>query len=106
VAMPEASASVPPFLRGEVLKRCCEAEPGFASLHAALAGGDRARSELLEESAASGADARKAMLLLINNITYQQVRNHRELPIRVAGSGNDRMLARRPGWPVRASAES
>jgi hypothetical protein len=101
--MPESLASVPPRLRAEVLARCSECEPGFAALHAALAEEERSRSRLLEEAAA---DARKAMLLLINNITYQQTRNHRELPIRVAGSGNDRVLSRRVEWSAPSSSES
>jgi hypothetical protein len=106
VAMPESLASVPPRLRAEVLARCSECEPGFAALHAALAEEERSRGRLLEEAAAAGADARKAMLLLINNITYQQIRNHRELPIRVAGSGNDRVLSRRVEWSAPSSSES
>ena len=98
VSVPESIAGVPPRLRGEVLRRCIEGETGLEALLRKLATGPRTRASLLEEAQSEGADGRKAMLLLINNLTYQQERNHRETPVRIEGAGNDRVVVRRAGW--------
>jgi len=98
VATPEAMSGVPPRLRAEVLRRCVSGEPGLSDLLARLDSGSRTRASLLEEVQTDGADARKAMLLLINNLTYQQERNLREGPVQIEGGRNDRVLARRAGW--------
>jgi hypothetical protein len=92
-------------LRAEVLQRCIDGEPGLADLLAKLANGSRTRASLLEEAQSEGAEARKAMLLLINNLTYQQERNHREVPVRIDGAGNDRVASLRSGWPDPSSVE-
>ena len=105
VAAPETMAGVPPRLRAEVLQRCIDGEPGLADLLAKLANGSRTRASLLEEAQSEGAEARKAMLLLINNLTYQQERNHREVPVRIDGAGNDRVASLRSGWPDPSSVE-